>query len=302
MVSEPNSRWSDLEAEEESLLKDLGVPFGGRPACPPPDLLRALHGGVLPGRVGRRVEGHVAGCRFCQILTGDLAAVDAPLSPEENARIRARVFKPLSQGEHWRKRLLSWRLIPAIAAAAAISAVVWLHVARRPKSPEIVSSATTATSLADGSPVFALEKPPVALPVPLIMRGASAGRQAYFADLSRALKPYQSGGYAEAVRRLAPLARKYPRRPAIPFYLGVSFLFTGNNTAAAENLKRAEGLARGPLVDECQWYLALADVRLGQLAPATATLHRGCGSPGAYQGPSCAGLKELSPQGASSPR
>ncbi len=290
MAKETDLRWSDLEPEEETLLKELGVPIGGRPVCPPLDLLQAFHSGALSGALRRHIGGHVEHCRVCQILSRDFAAMDVPLTKEEDARIRARVFKAHSGRQQLRRWQFLWLLIPAVAAAVLAVIAIWMHVGRQNHARQLASSAPPPQSLAAGSPVFTLEKPPVALSVPLLMRG----RQAYAAALSSALEPYEAGDYSSAVKRLDPLARKYPQRAEALFYLGVSELFEANYGGAAESLKRASAVARGSLASECRWYLALAELHAGQPANAAATLEILCEAAGVYQKRACAGLKELS--------
>jgi hypothetical protein len=294
VVTEPSLRWSDLEPEEQAFLKEAGEPIGGHPACPPPELLRVFHGRVLSETLASRIEEHVERCQVCQLLSRDFSEVDAPLRPEEEARIRARVFKPVSRCARWLGQRVFWQLLPALAAVALIVAMVWVNTARQNRARRIASSPFSQPPSLLVSPVFALEKPPAILNVPLLMRGVSRGRQAPAAALFFALKPYQSGNYAEAMERLEPLMRKYPQNAEIPFYLGASALLEGNNAAAVENLNRAVALARGLLARESQWYLAVADVRAGQTAKDGSILQRLCESAGAYQKRACAGFANLS--------
>jgi hypothetical protein len=292
VASERNPRWSDIEPEEEALMIRLGIRPGGQRPCPPPELLQTFHLEGLQGELEVRVKAHVEICRFCQGLLRDLATIHAPLTAEENARIHARVFPTGSRREPSRKWRFFWPIIPALAAAAVVLIAVWIHNARVQRPREIASSVAPAP--AASLPVFALEKPSVALPLPILMRGASGRREAYLSALARALKPYQRDDYRTAETQLQALAAKYPKSSRVLFYGGVSALLAGGNDAAVKELTRAGALAHGSFVNECRWYLALAEVRSGHLAQAAATLHSLCSAPGEYHSRACTGVAELS--------
>ena len=298
MASKPNQLWNDLDPNERAFVKKLGVPMETMPSCPPPDLLRALQEAeALPQQMRRRIEAHIQNCPVCQILARDLDGLDAPLSPEEDNRIHARVFDAVPGRARLPKWRLFWPLIPAGGVAVLLFAWLLTHFGRTNYRRKAASSPLAGPTMAVKEGVFALEKPAAALGVPLLMRGASSGRQRYLADLSLALAPYQSGDYAKAIRRLQLLTKKYPQSARVPFYLGVSRLLKGDNAAAAPSLKRAVALAHGPFSEECRWYLALANVRSGQAAEAATILESLCRSSGAYAARSCAGLKALSMPG-----
>jgi hypothetical protein len=301
VASERNPRWSDLEPEEEALMIRLGIRPGGQPPCPPPELLQTFHLEGLQGELEVRVKAHVELCLFCQGLIRDLATIHAPLTAEEDARIHARVFPRGSRRGLLRKWNFWGPMIPVLAAAAAILVAVWIHSARV-RRPRAIASSVAPAPVAS-LPVFALEKPSVALPLPILMRGASGRREAYLSVLARALKPYQSGDYRTAEAQLQALAAKYPKSSRVFFYGGVSALLAGGNDAAVKDLTRAGALAHGSFVNECQWYLALAEVRSGQLTQAAAMLNSLCSAPGEYSSRACSGLAELSARStASQPR
>jgi len=293
MTGEPEQRWSDLEPYEMDFLEELGV-SPGSVGCPPPELVRACNADVLPKNLKGSVQRHVEGCRVCQNLARDLGEVDAALSSEEQLRIRGHIFDKVHRRGRSPSRRLFWALIPALAVAVVITLVIWTHFL--PKNPDrkIVSAISTPNVAVAPATIFVLEKAQVEMPVPLVMRGASENRQAYIAGLVRALDRYQAGDYTEAIKRLEPLAQKYPRAAEVPFYLGVSLLFEGRDSEAAKNLERAETLATGWLAGASRWYLAIADIRSGRPEEAVVPLQGLCDAPGEYHARACAGLKELS--------
>ncbi len=282
-------------------MKGVGIPAGGALSCPPPELLQVFHVGGVRGRVEARVKRHVERCRLCQDLIRDLASINAPLTAEEDSRIHDRVFAEPVQERRLRRRWLFWPMIPVLAAAAAIVIAVRIHRGHARQAGEVVSRAEPAPLAS--LPVFALEKPSIVLPLPMLMRGATGGRTAYVNALARALKPYQQDDYRTAEAQLEALAAKYPKSARALFYSGVSALLAGRNDAAVKDLSRTGALAHGSFANECQWYLALAEVRSGKLGQAAATLHGLCSAPGEYHSRACTGFADLSaPSKAAQPR
>ena len=293
MANEPKQRWSDLEPYEMDFLEELSVSPSSA-GCPPPQLVRAFNADVLPKNLKGSVQRHVEGCRVCQNLARDIGEVDAALSPEEQLRIRGHIFDKVHRRGRSPSRRLFWALIPALGVAAMIILVIWTHFPPQNPVRKIASAISTPDAAVAPATVFVLEKANVEMPIPLVMRGASENRQADVAGLIRALEPYQAGDYTEAIKRLEPLAQKYPRAAEVPFYLGVSLLFEGKNSEAAKNLERAETLSTGQLAGASRWYLAIANIRSGRPDEAVVPLQGLCDAPGEYHARACSGLKELS--------
>jgi TolA-binding protein len=153
-----------------------------------------------------------------------------------------------------------------------------------------------ATPSTPASTAFDLEKAPVRLPASAVMiwRGEGETGDPQAKELEQALAPYRADEYGAAEARLAKLAKKYPGLPEARFYLGVCQLFLNRNQDAVASLKAAASLARKPLVNETNWYLAIAYHRSGQDDDARPLLGRLCRAAGKDSGRACAALAELS--------
>jgi len=89
---------------------------------------------------------------------------------------------------------------------------------------------------------------------------------------------YRAGRFDEAERAFAGLQSRFPSAVEVPFYLGVSQLFLGENREAATSLESAARLADDSFAADVSWYLAIAWQRAGRAAEARkgfATLCRG---------------------------
>ena len=271
--------------------------------CPDPEVLQAVQSGVLAADLRERVTKHVDICPICKCLMQSFEALgEPPLQAHESQAIWSRVQAGVAGSSPLRasQRLHSWRTlflprwaIAAAVAALAISAVGigWLRESR--PAPATVSQARPSRQ--DSSvTALRLEKAPVMLPASavLVWRGADGG--AIRNDFQDAFMPYSSGDYALAAERFERLASKYPRSGEAHFYLGVCRLFLNANDSAAQALGAASDLARQPLSDEVNWYLALADHRLARDNAARPLLESVCRSAERNSVNACTALRELS--------
>jgi hypothetical protein len=253
-------------------------------ACPPPDLLNALREGVLPPEADSPIRVHAGRCPLCQaLLESDLpAALDAAA----DARIRARLQAGLDARGGWRPSRWVWAAAAAVLLLAA--GLVIRHRATPPAAPGPPSEVVTIAALA----------PPDSGPA-LVTRGAAAPSAAAgpsTADLLPAFEAYNRGDYAQAAAAFTQLQTRFPQAAVPPLYLGVSQLELGRNAAAQRALLRALPLADPAARGAAAWYLAIADVRLGQVPAARPLLRDLCGRSGdAYSAPACRLARQLPP-------
>lgn len=232
-------------------------------ACPHPDLLYALREGVLPPEGEAAVRAHAGQCPLCRTL---LESEPAGMMDEgASARIRARIENKIVRRGGWRRPLV-W--IPAAAALLLAVGLAMRHSATHPAAPSLPAQVVTIAVLA-----------PPDLGPDLVTRGASAAAGPSVADLLPAFQPYNRGDYAAAATEFAQLGARFPHSGIPPLYLGVAQLQRGQNAAAQRALLRALPLAGAEERSAAAWYLAVADVRLGQASAARPLLRDLCGRP-----------------------
>lgn len=295
--------WRDLEPGEQLLFNELQPSVrhihGNLGPCPDVDLLLAAREGTLPQDAAAGLVHHCEHCPFCRALARDLdlAGLTAPTAAEAD-RIRRRVF---AEGEKARTpdkpifRLWTW--LPALAAAVAlvlISSAIW-HQLNIRLWPQIASLELDAPSLPPPSVSLPLVKPPVKLPATLVMtwRGeANRADSELLTAFGQAFPLYREGKYREAAGLLESLARTHPESAEAHYYLGVCRLFFNDNRGAAAALVRARLLAKGEMLQDASWYLAIASARAGQPGLALAELESLCRPTGAYGKLACAALSD----------
>lgn len=288
--------WTDLEPDEEALLKELalfGPPAAGAGHCPEPELVSAAGQGVLPARLAGAVTRHVEQCAPCRALQRDLAALE-PVGPtaEERRRIEERIEQAV--GRRWWTAVAagsSWRW--ALAAAAAVLVVAAVAGGRWWLTPAPVATpARLPWPTGPTAPVAAqypLEKPPVRVPLAavLVWRGASsAGQDRHLAELGEALVPYQADDFAEAARRLQALTARRTD-PEADFYLGVCRLFLADHAGAVAALRRARAAGAPAMATDASWYLGMAYLSAGQHREAATEFRDLCAAGGAHQAAAC---------------
>jgi hypothetical protein len=276
-----------------------------RPECPKPELLQAAQSDVLPAHLTQDINRHVRGCPTCQSLLADLEVVDnTPLDKGSQARIWNKIQTAIAVEEPDTKMRRagaprwSFRFLPALGVAILGLGVVGLLLVMRGRqqTPNQVAQNPPAVHLSTPAPsVLQLEKAPVVLPASaaIVWRGQEDAAAKQIKALKQAMAPYESGDYAEAARRLQGLRKQYPDMAQASFYLGISQLFLNQNEDAARSLKDAVNITGSPVADDAQWYLALANHRLGKDGLAWSTLDALCKAGGKDSARACAGTKEL---------
>lgn len=291
----------DFDAEEQAFLREFNgaaeFTNWARRNCPRPDMLLAADAGALPEELNEKIVVHVASCSACSALVRHLTSEEiARPDAQEEANIRRRVFEAIKPV----KRPLAWLARPLPVAAAVLlvftGIMLWYRDSTMPSQgvQQIAETKPAQVAPVETQTAFTLEKAPLKLPASvLVLRGEGAGSQAYATELTGALRFYREEDYAEAARRLEPVAQKYPASAEARFYLAVSQLFLGENSEAAANLARAQKLDRGTLANDIRWYLAIASVRSGKAENAARNLEQLCSQPGEYSARACVGLREL---------
>lgn len=261
----------DLTPEEVDLARRLRV--GNHPS---PDLLRAAAENVLPDDIEKQVRKHVSDCEVCSVLQPDLSQLE-PREPTADQRRRIRERLPSAnsggakEGHFGRRRLLLAVGVAACILAAGISAK-WLW---RPASAQLPSRPRPASPAL--FPPITVAKAPIEIPAAMLpTRGARNPDTPSLQAWTFALKPYQDGDYARAVRELENVTGKYPRFADGYFYLGVSQLMLQRNEDGVLNLEAARRLASSKRRLQVQWYLGAAYARLGHTAEALKEWHSVC--------------------------
>lgn len=179
------------------------------------------------------------------------------------------------------------RWMPGVAAAAAVVLVagtfVWL---RSPSTPD--RSPTTAPPSASEAPILEApdaepEAPPASADLsiaqlariepppfePPTLRGAPDEATAGFL---RGMERYRQADYAGAIADLRGASQLDPQAPHVLFFLGVSYLLSGQEIAAIDRLEATIALGDSAYFEEAHWYLAKAHVRRNNLTAAKAML------------------------------
>lgn len=173
-----------------------------------------------------------------------------------------------------------WRWAAAAAGVVlAIALSSWFS--RTPPAPPRVTDASPPAVSAAPPPV---EQPPPAVDVPsltelalvlppgytpAILRGVEDDATRRFRE---AMQRYVQGDYAGAATGLRAAAAFNADAPDIAFFLGISFLLTGETAAAIEQLRRTIALGESPYLEEARFYLAKAYLRQGDLQAAESEL------------------------------
>lgn len=140
-----------------------------------------------------------------------------------------------------------WRY--AVAAAAALLVAVGLYLGFQ-------SEETNYVQLAENTFV-----PP---PSPFLQRDTADARQ----PLLRGAEAYEQGDYARAIAQWQQVPADHPRHGEVQLYLGISWLATGQPSAAVEPLMALQDASQPELRQSARWYLALAWLRQDQPAQA----------------------------------
>ena len=87
-----------------------------------------------------------------------------------------------------------------------------------------------------------------------------------------AMRDYERGDYAASAKGLTAAARLTPSSPQTHFYLGASYLFSGDSAAAVRALQTTIDLGESAYLEAATFYLSKALIRRGNLGGARAEL------------------------------
>ncbi len=263
---------------------DYTGPRAATLGCPPPEVLLALGGDVLPDEVRVPAEAHVAHCAACRSLAADLDALDVEVPASLDRRVLG------TSGSSWKGMLMPM----AAVLVAAVALGVWYRNSQS-AAPVVATATPAAPDAAPAVPAagqWQLAKPALLLPLAtaIVVRGeAEEAARA----LGEALAPYRTDDYIEAERRLENVVQKYPASADAWFYLGATRLLDGDAAGAREALAEARAKGVGDRDDEAAWLLATAEARLGDVASAREKLTTLCDGSGAFKAPACAARDSL---------
>jgi tetratricopeptide (TPR) repeat protein len=160
----------------------------------------------------------------------------------------------------------AWRWTAAMATAAVvILAVVGIRWGMRPGlSPPAAPTQTSQPGPASPS-LAELSRfvPPTYTPA--VLRGAQDEAMRKFRV---AMKHYQQGDYAQAITGLREAAKLNPKDAGAPFFLGVSYLLSGETDVGIAALQQSVALGETPYLEETHYYLAKGYLRARDLAAA----------------------------------
>jgi len=194
--------------------------------------------------------------------------------------------------------------VGAVAAVLVVAIALVVILRQRGPQPDQPGNSGEPTASTEprlpapparGRTAFVLSKAAVKVPAAAVLtfRTGSEDARAFLSELASALEPYRKDDFAEAARRLEPLARKYRESAEARLYLGVSRLFLDEPLVALASLEAGRRFADDALRDDVSWYLALAFDRAGRVDDARQELRALCLRPGEYQKRACASLDEL---------
>jgi hypothetical protein len=197
-------------------------------------------------------------------------------------RVRERVF------ERTAARPRAFRIA---AAAAAVVSVFAIYLWRERPVQQAAPQPSVAQKKAIERDRLTLKAAPLRLPfaAAIVLRGKdNRVSEAYLKELGRALEPYRSSKYAEAVPALSALRRGYPKAVEPPFYEGVARLLMGDVNGSLAALATAQAIGGEALNDDIDWYLAIAHERSGHWEKAVVFLRTLCAMEGVHREEACA--------------
>ncbi len=160
----------------------------------------------------------------------------------------------------------AWRWTAAMATAAVvILAVLGIRWGMKPDlSPPAPPTQTMQPGPAGPSLAeLARFDPPTYTPA--VLRGAQDEPMRKFRV---AMKHYQQGNYARAITGLRAAAKLNPKDAGALFFLGVSYLLSGQTDEGIAVLQQSVALGETPYLEDAHHYLAKAFLRKGDLEAA----------------------------------
>ena len=166
----------------------------------------------------------------------------------------------------------AWRWTAAMATAAVvILAVLGIRWGMKPDlSPPAPPTQTMQPGPAGPSLAeLARFDPPTYTPA--VLRGAQDEAMRKF---RAAMKHYRQGEYARAITGLREAAKLNPKDAGALFFLGVSYLLSGQTDDGIAALQQSVALGDTPYLEDAHYYLAKAFLHKNDLAGAEAELQK----------------------------
>jgi len=200
-------------------------------------------------------EDHYFACGQCFAALQAQRALQAELSASA----------PQIRAMHASSRIRMRLTLAMAAAAVVILGVLGIRWGMKPGlSPPAPPTQTMQPGPAGPSLAeLARFDPPTYTPV--VLRGAQDEPMRKFRV---AMKHYQQGDYARAITGLREAAKLNPKDPGALFFLGVSYLLSGQTDEGIAALRQAIALGDTPYLEEAHYYLAKAFLRKGNLVAA----------------------------------
>jgi TolA-binding protein len=217
-------------------------------------------------------EKHYFECASCFSQLQTRLAVQAELrhQPVMSARARGASFR------------LVWAWTPAFVTAAFLLAVgIWWYSAPR-HQPSQQASAPPAKV----SPEASVQSPPPPPAVPFleelarvepppyserVLRGAEDEGQEAFRT---AMQNYSKADYAKAIPGLQAAVKADPQTASFNFYLGASYLLTGQTNPAIVSFRKTISLDNAAFSESAHFYLAKAYLRKKDVSAAKDQLQK----------------------------
>ena len=274
------------------------------------EILEYLDGGLPEGRHAA-VAAHLEECRLCAASVEGVASLEwreGFLRSVESirARVRARTATMTAdariprQAPRFRRPAPQYLALAATLVLGVSTAVVLTRVLTRPFPDDAEATLAVGTALnrsASGETLFRRHFEPYPSTRPVV-RGMSDERGVHDVagedDASSALALYQARDYRGALAALEKSRERAPRDPMILFYAGVSRLALGNAREAMRDLEEVALLGSSEFSAPAEWYVALADLRNGDLDAARSRLVRIAEAGGFYRAKAQALLSEWS--------
>jgi len=157
----------------------------------------------------------------------------------------------------------TWVWAPALAATVVLAVGLWRYSARQHPAPQVSSAPVTSPHVSGQStppspPAPSLEELARVQPPPYnaaILRGAEDEAQTKF---HTAMQFYSKGNYARAIPGLRAAVKASPQTARSSFYLGASYLLTGQSDPAIASLRRTIALNDPVYSELAHYYLAKA--------------------------------------------
>jgi hypothetical protein len=164
------------------------------------------------------------------------------------------------------------RLLWGGAGAAAVIAIALLTLRQPAVLDRDVDRAALPAEAVEPTPRMTLAELGAVGPPPyqaITLRGAPDPATRTFRD---AMRDYDRGDYVASAKGLAAAARLDPASPQTHFYLGASYLLSGDTDAAVTALQTTIDRGESAFLEDARFYLAKAFIRHGNLDEARAQL------------------------------